>query len=198
MADNCTTPEFRGTFVAVLRPSAGKNDDGTPGKLKYSIRAAFPPTADLSGLKAMAGLAAQEKWGDKIPKGLRNPFRTYGELDKEFDGIDEDWVLMTFSTNAEHKPGVVTGMVRDADGRPTDLTNEDDVYSGAWFQAIVRASAYENAGNKGVTFYLQHVMKTRDDKPLAGARIPANAAFEAVANASPQGAPSRNAAKIFD
>ena len=167
MAENVITPAFRSTFVALLRPSAGRaKEDGTPGELKYTLRAAFPPNADLTALKAAAKQALVEKWGDKIPKVFRSPFRTYAELDKEFEGIGQDWTLITFSTKAKRKPGVVNGMIRDAEGRPTDILDEDEVYTGCWFKAVVRASAYEMAGNKGVSFYLQHAMKIRDDKPL--------------------------------
>ena len=181
MAENVTTPVFRSTFVALLKPSAGKaKEDGTPGEMKYTLRAAFPPNTDLKVLKEAARLAMVEEWGDKLPKVFRSPFRTYGELDKDFEGIGDDWILITFSTNAKRKPGVVNGLIRDTEGRPTDIIDEDEVYSGAWFKAVVRAKAYGMAGNKGVSFYLQHAMKVKDDKPLGSSRIPASMAFEAV------------------
>ena len=101
MADNLITPEFRAAYISIFRATAQKNPDGTMGKAKYSIRACFPPTADLKSLKAEAGLAAQAKWGDKIPKTIRSPFRTNEELENPVVGIGADWIIMTFSANEE-------------------------------------------------------------------------------------------------
>ncbi len=190
MATTLTTPEFRGTFVSLITPIAGKNDDGTPGKLKYTLRAAFPPTTDLTALKEAAREAAVAKWGDKIPKVLRSPFRTYAQVEKDFEGIGPDWVLVTFTTNAEHKPGVFGPTVEK-------IEDETEVYSGAWFRAHVTAKAYGEVGSQvspGVTFYLGMAQKTRDGEPLSGANTPANKAFEPVAGAT---AGEKTAANIF-
>lgn len=185
MAD-LLTPEFIGTFVAILRPATNKKDDGTDER-KYTIRAAFPPTTDLSALKAAAQEAAIAKWGaNTIPKGLKSPFRTYADVDHDFEGIGDDWILMTFSAQERFKPGVV-------DAKVQDIINEDEVYSGCWFRAQVRAGAYEGK-SKGVTFYLQNVQKLRDGEPLGQAKTPASKAFEPVAGAGA----AKTASGMFD
>ena len=174
MTDKFLTPNFRACFIAVLRPSAGKNDDGTPGELKYSVRAAFPPTADLTFMKAQVKQAAQEKFGDKIPKSLRLPFRRNDELDNPVQGIGDDWTIVTFSTKADKaKPGVVDSNVQE-------IIDESEVYSGAWFRVQTRAFGYAKAGNNGVGFGLDNVQKVKDGDPLGGGRMPANKAFEAI------------------
>jgi hypothetical protein len=150
-----------------------KNADGTTNKPKYSIRACFPPTAKLDALKKEAEAAAKEKWGDKIPKTLRSPFRLNEELENPIVGIGDDWIIMSFSANEDRRPGIV-------DAKLQDIIDDSDVYSGAWYRAQVRAFAYENAGNKGVSFGLQNVQKLRDDDPLGSGRIPASKAFEPV------------------
>ena len=173
MADNILTPEFRAAYISVFKAKAQKQEDGSMGKAKFSIRACFPPTSDLSKLKAEAEAAAKDKWGEKLPKSLRSPFRLNEELDNPVVGIGDDWVIMTFSANEDRRPGIV-------DAKVQDIIDEEDVYSGAWYRAQVRAFAYENAGNRGVSFGLQNVQKLRDDEQLGAGRCPANKAFEPV------------------
>ena len=171
--DNLITPEFRAVFISVFRATSMKNADGTTSKPKYSIRAAFPPTAKLDPLKKEAEAVAREKWGDKIPKTLRSPFRLNAELEAPIVGIGDDWAVMSFSANEDRRPGLV-------DNKLQDIIDDTDVYSGAWYRAQVRAFAYDTAGNKGVSFGLQNVQKLRDDDPLGNGRIPASKAFEPV------------------
>jgi hypothetical protein len=172
-ADNLITPEFRAAFISVFRATSMKNADGSVNKPKFSIRAAFPPTAKLDALKKEAEMAAREKWGDKIPKTLRSPFRLNEELENPIVGIGDGWVIMSFSANEDKRPGIV-------DAKLQDIIDDSDVYSGAWYRAQVRAFAYENAGNKGVSFGLQNVQKLRDDDLIGSGRIPASKAFEPV------------------
>lgn len=188
-SENLITPEFRAAFISVFKATAMKNADGSINKPKYSIRAAFPPTAKLDALKKEAESVAREKWGDKIPKTLRSPFRTNEELENPIPGIGDDWVVMTFSATEDRRPGIV-------DAKLQDIIDDADVYSGAWYRAQVRAFAYENAGNKGVSFGLQNVQKLRDDDPLGNGRIPASKAFDPV-DVPSDGAGAKTAVSIF-
>jgi hypothetical protein len=189
-ADNLITPEFRAAFISVFKATSMKNADGSVNKPKFSIRAAFPPTAKLDALKKEAEMAAREKWGDKIPKTLRSPFRTNEELENPIVGIGDDWIIMSFSANEDKRPGIV-------DAKLQDIIDDSDVYSGAWYRAQVRAFAYENAGNKGVSFGLQNVQKLRDDDPLGNGRIPASKAFEPVDVPAAAGGGAKTATSIF-
>ena len=190
MPDNLITPEFRAAFISVFRATAMKNADGSTSKPKYSIRAAFPPKADLSALKKEANAAAQDKWGDKIPKTLRSPFRLNEELEAPIIGIGDDWTIMSFSANEDRRPGIV-------DAKLQDIIDDADVYSGAWYRCQVRAFAYDTAGNKGVSFGLQNVQKLRDDDPLGNGRIPASKAFEPVDVPAGAAGGSKTATSIF-
>ena len=89
-----------------------------------------------------------------------------------------------------------TRQVGIVDAKVQDIIDEEDVYSGAWYRAQVRAFAYENSGNKGVAFGLQNVQKLRDDEPLGAGRVPANKAFEAVDEPA-AGSASKTASSIF-
>lgn len=170
MAENILTPFFRAGFISVFKPSKPQNGKQDP---KYSVRACFPPNADLTALKREAQAAAADKWGSNMPKSLRSPFRKNLELDAPVQGIDDDWIIMTFSAPADKRPGLVNA-------RNEDIIDEVEVYSGAWFRAQVRAYAYDNDGNKGVAFGLQNIQKVKDDDPIGQGRMPANKAFEPV------------------
>ena len=185
MAENIITPEFRAAFVGLFKATAPK--DNPNGAKKYSIRAVFMPDADLTSLKQQAAQAATEKWGDKVPKTIRSPFRLNEELENPIPGVPDDAVVMTFSANEDRRPGVV-------DKHLQDIIDDSECYSGAWFRAQIRAYAYDNAGNKGVSFGLQNVQKTKDDEPLGKGRIPANKAFEAFGG----GSTKASASNLFD
>jgi hypothetical protein len=185
MADNIITPEFRAAFVGLFKATAPK--DNPAGAKKFSMRAVFMPDADISALKREAMIAAEEKWGaGKVPKTIRSPFRTNEELENPIPGVPDDAVVMTFSANEDRRPGVV-------DKNLQDIIDDSEVYSGAWFRAQVRAYAYDNAGNKGVSFGLQNVQKTKDDEPLGRGKVPASKAFEAFG-----GGASKTAGGMFD
>lgn len=170
MSDNIITPIFRAGYVGLFTPKAPK--DNPNGAKKYSMRAIFMPDADLSAIKASAKAVAEEKWGvGKVPKNIRNPFRTNAELDNPIEGVPDDAIIMTFNANEDRRPGLV-------DQSRQDIIDESEVYSGAWYRAQIRAYAYENAGNRGVSFGLQNVQKVKDDEPLGAGRIPASKAFE--------------------
>lgn len=180
------SPEFRGAYVQIFRAKAQKQEDGTMGAAKFSLRAAFPPNSDLSAMKAAAAQAAADKWGDKVPKTIRSPFRLNEELDTPVAGLDDDWTIMTFSAPETSRPGIV-------DSRNQDIIDETEVYSGAWYIAQINAYAYDRAGNKGVTFGLLNVRKQKDDEPLGNGKQKASKAFEAFAPAA-----SKTAAGMFD
>jgi hypothetical protein len=185
MADKLITPEFRAAYAGLFRATAPKENPN--GAKKYSIRAAFPPEADIKDLKAACAQVAADKWGKNVPKTMRSPFRFNEELDNPIPGIGGDWVVMTFSANEDRRPGVVDATVQD-------IIDESEVYSGAWFRAQVRPYAYDQAGNKGIAFGLENVQKTRDDDALGSGRIPASKVFESFG--SPIAASSAGA--LFD
>lgn len=163
---NVTTPEFRGCFLQVFRP--GKPKTAKADQLpNYSVRAAFPPDSDFKAMKAQAEEAVKYKWPAGAPKNLRSPFRRNDELDTPLNGIPDDWIVMTFARREQDgRPAVFDEQVR-----PIEPVNQSEVYSGAWYQASVRAYGYDNSGNKGVSFGLQGIQKRRDGDPLGGMTV---------------------------
>lgn len=170
MTSNIKTPMFRAVWVQLFEPKAFKNDPG--GKKTFSLKAAFPPDADLSEMKAQAALAAREKWGDRLPSSLKSPFQKNGDRDNPTKEIPDDWVIINFTSNENRKPGVV-------DRHREIIEDSRACYSGAWFRAQVIARPYDTGSNKGVKFYLQNVQKLKDDAAIGGGNAPASTVFDA-------------------
>ena len=153
MGDKLVTPEFRVSFPSVFAARAFSEGQTK----KYDLTALFSAGTDLTAMKALAKQAAVDKWGDKIPPGLRSPFRD-GSDKPDLDGYEGCiFVKMT----SLQRPGVV-----DQNVQP--IIEEGDFYGGCWARAVVTAFAYDQMGNKGVSFGLQNVQKMRDDDAFSG------------------------------
>jgi len=183
--DNINTSKFRVSFPYVFRPAKPMQAGAEP---KYSIVMLFPKGADLSALRKAAVEAATEKWGadqNKWPKNMRNPFRNQGE--KQFEGYEEGAFFIT--ATSKQRPGLV-------DQKLNDIIEDRDFYPGCYARASVKAFAYSQAGNHGVSFGLQNVQKLAEGDPLGGRTKPTDD-FEAVVDES---APEtgQSASAIFD
>lgn len=138
-------------------------------KAEYSLQALFPAGADLTSLKNAAQAAIVEKWGEdknKWPKGLRTPFRDQGDKKKENedgsvylpDGYVEGAIYLNLKS--QNRPGVV-----DENVQP--IMEESVFYAGCWARASVTAYAYDQAGNRGVSFGLNNIQKVGDGDALS-------------------------------
>jgi hypothetical protein len=155
-------------------------------KLAYSCIIGFDKTAmntqQYQDLRAAVAAAAADKWGGTkaadpaFMRSLRLPFRNASE--KEYEGFDKFEVYISpWSPGDKKAPGVV-----DING--TDITVPGDVWSGQLGRATVRAFAYDNSGNKGVAFMLEHVQIVKADMPRVDGRRSAQKAFEGADAAS--------------
>lgn len=152
MLPTVVTPLARIHLVHLLQPRQQKD-----GSYKYSTRLLFDKSADLTALKKAAQEAATQKWGDKIPKDLRSPFRDQGS--KDITGYVPGAVFIT--AKSKNKPGLINS-------KGQDIINPDDLYPGCYVMAEIAAGTYDADGNRGVTFYLNHVMKVKDGERLGG------------------------------
>ncbi len=155
------TPQFRMAFVFLMNPRV--KDDG---KKSYELTMLFPPDADLSSLKKAANAALVDKWGTdpkKYPPNLRSPFRSGDEPGlSKYDGFAGMTVVRASTTTP---PGVV-------DAKVQPIVDPQEIYPGRWAIASLTAGAYDTKGNRGVTFYLNHVQILRHDTPFAGRSRP--------------------------
>jgi hypothetical protein len=101
-------------------------------------------------------------------KALNNPFKT----SEHYDFLEDDEVAIRLKS--KFKPQIV-----DADGQ-TYLTDDDGFYSGCIARATYVATAYDQEGNRGVSFQLNNLQKTGMGKRFAGARKAAADEFDAV------------------
>jgi len=165
MGDKVMTPEFRVSFPSVFEARAFSEGQTK----KFELTALFPAGTNLDAMKALAKQAAVDKWGDKIPAGLRSPFRD-GSEKPDLDGYEGTvFVKMT----SLQKPGVV-----DQNVQP--IIEPSEFYGGCYARASITAYAYDQMGNKGVSFGLQNVQKLRDGDAFSGRGKPEDD-FEPVA-----------------
>ena len=175
------TPEFRVSFPNVFKPR--KND--LSGKEEYGVVALFPKGTDLTPLKNAAAEAAKKKWGDKIPNNLKSPFRDQGDREKDGvlpNGYEKGATFINLKSTTA--PGVV-----DLTKGNRPIENPADFYAGCYAVATIEVFAYDQKGNRGISFGLGNIQKTRDGEPLGG-RAPAAADFKPVEMSADQPANS--------
>ena len=171
MVDNpckVLTPEFRVSFPNVFKPKS--SFEGQPEK--YNCVMLFDKATDISALKKAAKLAIAKKWGDKVPKGLHNPFKDGDE--KDYDGYEG---CIYVNASSIQKPGLV-----DANVEP--IISQGDFFAGCYARATVVAYAFENKLKKGVSFDLLNIQKIRDGEPFGFSRPKAEDDFEAIEGGS--------------
>ncbi len=162
--NNIVSPEFRGSFVHVLKPRRRDDGDGDP---TYEMTIVLPKadreTTDfIANLEERFEIVMKDVIGKVIPfeKCKHYPIRDGDDMDgDEFKGC---WVI---STKNKRKPGI---MVREEDGSRRAINDESEIYSGAWYHASVRPYAWENKYGKGVSVSLEGVLKIRDDEAFGG------------------------------
>lgn len=182
------TPPFRVSYPAVFQPrNANASRKDQPPKMEYSLEALFPKDADLKALKDAVVEAIKEKWGEDQKKWptdhegkskIQLPFKKQDtKMKTKEDGtkfLPEPYVAGAIFANLKSKqrPGLV-----DAKNQP--IIDEADFYAGCWARAQVNVKAWEHTGKVGVSLWLNHLQKVKDDEHLGG-RIKPEDAFEPI------------------
>lgn len=157
------TPEFRGSFVRLVKPRA-RSEGKEP---EYGLTIVLEKDHSFwRELDDAIERAAEIKWG-KVPKGFFHPVKDGDDYDYGFDGC------LFVEAKSTERPGVV-------DTELEDVIDASELYSGAWYRATIRPGAWHHpeSNRKGVSIYLDNVQKVRDDEPLGGARAKAADDFE--------------------
>lgn len=147
-------------------------------------------TPEFAAMKAAAAAAATKKWGANVPSGLRNPFRPCAEKPKYFSDLGDGWLYINCST--KQRPGVV----KPQGNGTVPVLDENEVYSGCFVRATLSPYAYDQKGNKGVSFGLGNVLKARDGERRGG-RPTADQEFGDFVKANPAAA-AAPASAMFD
>lgn len=170
-----TSPKFRASFPWLFEPQPPM--EGSQGEPKYSVVMLFDKAAQASpefkAMKQLANAAIKDKWGDKPPVNLRNPFRDGAEK-PELEGYGDGVVFV--SASSKMQPGLIDGRLNRIMSRDV---GPDGFYAGCYARATLTAYAYDKAGNKGVAFGLQNVQKLGDGEAFSG-RTRAEDDFEQV------------------
>ena len=98
------------------------------------------------------------KWGGKIPRNLKIAFQDGDDTDLEKYPENEGHFLL--NCRSKRKVGLV-----DIDRQP--ILDASEIYSGCWAYLSVTSFAYDNE-SKGVSFFLNNIMKARDDASFGG------------------------------
>ncbi|HOY80535.1 MAG TPA: DUF2815 family protein [Rhodoglobus sp.] len=159
------TGPVRLSYVNVMRPKANTNDDGSPAEPTYSVMMIIPKTdkATIAAIRraqqaALADGAARGTFQGGAPKAWKNTLRD-GDVEGETPELEGAYFM---NVSSKSKPGVV-------DRRVQPIIDETEIYSGMWARVDIGAFAYNQKGNKGVSFGLNHIQKVRDDERLDGA-----------------------------
>lgn len=160
---NVITPKGRLGFPNVFEAHSVNG-----GEAKYSALIAFPPGTDISELKKAAFAKAKEFFGEDKAKALLDkkmlklPFRSDDAAEK---GFPEGSVYI--NVTSKRKPHVVHSWP-GKDGKPAEVTDQDEIYAGIDCRMSLRPFAYDKAGNKGVSFGLCNLQKLGDNERLDG------------------------------
>jgi len=152
--------DARMAYIHLLEPRAAAEG----AEPKYSVTLIIPKTdeAGIAAIKAAMKAAVSRKFGDKPPKGLRNPLRDGDEKDGESgeymkgDEFRGNWYLSASSK----KP------VRALAGKARMPATEDHLQSGNYGAAELNFYGYDAAGNRGIAAGLNGVWITRKGEPL--------------------------------
>lgn len=133
------------------------------GKEEFGTELLIPKSDEetIKALKAAMKSALVAKFGDKFPPKLRNPLKD-GDVETKADGspladyYKDHMFLRVKSTEA---PGTI-----DAKGEPVKTAN--DFVSGDYGRASITAFAYDQAANKGVSFYLNNLQLLEKGEPF--------------------------------
>jgi len=148
------TGKVRGSYVNVFKPRLNEMN----GQEEYGMTLLIPKT-DAMTVKSINDAiadASKKKWNGKTPPILRLPLRD-GDAEK---GNDANYAGMYFmNVKAKQRPGVV-------DKNLQQVMDSSEFMSGDYCRVSINAFAYEQKGNKGVSFGLNNIQVLEKGVPL--------------------------------
>lgn len=153
MTTKVVTGKVRFSYLHVFRPHAVTEGQ----EPKYSVCLLIPKSDTVTKKKIEDAVTAAvaAKWPNKKPSGIRLPLRD-GDAEEKGESYKGCWFV---NVSSKDKPGVV-----DADLNP--ILDPTELVSGDYGRASINAFAYDQAGNKGVSFGLNNIQKLATGVPL--------------------------------
>jgi len=161
-----TSARTRFSYVHVFNRKTKPN--GEPGK--YSVTLLIPKndTETLSRIKAAIAEAKanylERNPGKKLPEQIKtvvydgDGIRPNGE-----DFGPECAGHVVFTASSSRQPAIV-------DKNLNPIMDPEEIYSGCYGKAIVNFYVYDTEGNRGVSAWLNGIMKCAEGEPLGGSR----------------------------
>lgn len=183
MSTQVVTGKIRFSYCYV--GSARRNEMNGKDEFSTQILIDKDDADTVNKIKAAAKAALMAKWGDKVPAKVKNPLRD-GDTETKGDGspLGAEYKNHYFMTvKSSRRPGIV-----DANGN--ELIGANDVGSGDYGRVSLNAFAYDQSGNRGVSFGLNNVMLLQKGNSLGGGPRSAAEDFGFVGKAAPAAAPA--------
>lgn len=163
------------SYMHLIKPQVDKDS----GKKKFNSSCILPKKNKkmIAKLEEWIEEAYQEGvddpkiFGGKAPKKWTNPLKD-GDDDKDDEAYEG---AMYFSTSSMRQPGFL-----DAEKEEIFEDNlEEEIYSGCWVYLAANVKPFKSPDgtNKGVSIYVNHVLKYKDDENLGGGGGSASDAF---------------------
>lgn len=181
--------------LAILSyPHLALPQPSTDGKApKYSATLIFTPDtlsdpkekALFDAMQRAAIAAIEAKWPGKSELHLKSEsFKKGFRRDAESKNYPKDSIFV--NVRSAQQPGIVFSHA-GLDGKPEKMPAEkikDEMYPGVIVRASLAAFAYDNNGNKGVSFGLNNLQKIRNGERMDG-RVAAENEFTVDLSAEP-------------
>ncbi|MBQ6488264.1 MAG: DUF2815 family protein [Solobacterium sp.] len=137
-------------YQHLIQPAESMN-----GQMKFSTMALLPKTdkQSLDKLSAAYAECAAARWGTKRPAGIRKPLRDGSEK----EDVGPEYYFLNTSSNRKPK---LYGMDR------RELTDTSKIHSGNKGYLVLSPYAYDNSGNRGVSFGLSGFILTEEGENL--------------------------------
>jgi hypothetical protein len=161
-ATKVVTQKVRLSYVHLFEAWSNSDDD----KPMYSCTLIIPKSdkKTISAIKKAAAAAAEagasKHFGGKVPRNLKTTLRD-GDEEGDMEKNPELEGCMFMSVRSKTRPGLV-----DRELEP--ITDSEEIYSGCYARVSLNGFAYNNSGNRGVSFGLNHVQKLADGEYLGG------------------------------
>lgn len=160
-ATKVVTGKVRFSYLHVFTPKA--IDESSEPKYSASILIPKSDEQTLTAIKKAieaATIQGKEKWGGKVPIGLKSPLRD-GDTDPIKAGDETYAGCMFINASSKTKPGLIFK-------NKMPITNEEELYSGCYGRASINFYPFTMSVNKGIAAGLNNLMKLEDGEPLGG------------------------------
>ena len=168
------TPPGVSSFLNLQKPRAIVEGADPRFSLTLIFDKAAQKRPEFDALQKGIDEALKERWPGKLPVGLISPFHDGSEKAGQYEGYKAGDIFISPWTKS--KPGCVNN-------RREDIIDWSEFYAGWIVRANVRPFAYDTAGKRGCSFFLETVQFLKpgprlDGRKAASQSFPADAESE--------------------